>query len=778
MRKYITFSILKIVVCLLSVFVLINVNFPTSLSWFTSGLDNNDNNQITTGDWTPPPAPTLISPCNITRNTNGMVMDWNDSVDEMGGPVSYIYQSARDEGFLNIAYTSTSLSTSQIPAPGTPEGEYWWHVKACDTSNNCSDWSSFCRVLVDNTAPTLPGQIGWTNENPPIGSDYTGGTDFDRYQTCGGVVNYSPMTNLWGPATDNYGPITYDREVYNPTDSNLIYGPVNLSTNYQNGGGAVDGQTYWVRIRAKDAAGNTSTWSPKCAITYDITPPLNPTFYVEEDANEVKIDWLAVSDAVGYKIYRSSDNITYSEIANLGIVTTYTDTSLTSNSDYYYKVTAYDLAGNESNLLAVNGKYSGTMDVVIDDDAMNTDHLSSGTVSKTGSWGAYSMNNYPSILQNAVGGDNWGTDYNPVNQTYTWLTNTTLNGYYVVYAQYICDPARNVASYEVFGDATSLGTGILDQRLLSDQLTACPSQSSISQTGPMWAKIGSYSFENQTAKVTLNAGSNPGYILADAIGFKKVEDTVKPTSIITTGLNILGTNINNPDNDNDASGYHNHTINLVHWNGSIDGTAQDNIGGTGVKRVILSIQRVRLVPYFNGYWDGGSWVSGGTEETMRVVTTGTNTWSYQLSSHPTGTYIIKSHAVDNANNIENTYTLILTNEDEMIEEEPTIAPTAVLSPQLDLSLSEDKKKVKFSIENITGYQLMTYELTYKTFNIDRGIVGNDIDISKLLSYEKETDLATCSSGVCTYDENVSGLKINVILKDSEDKETVINKMLE
>lgn len=278
---------------------------------------------------------------------------------------------------------------------------------------------------------------------------------------------------------------------------------------------------YWWRVRACDALNNCSDWTLPWKFTVDNTPPSNPIFWVEEDASQVKIDWQLASGATGYKIYRSQDNVTFVEIAVTGNVSTYTDSSVSGNSNYYYKVSAIDDANNESSIVSVTGKYAGTMDIVVDDDSAWSDFNSSGTVSKAGQWDVYSVNNVPSILQNATGGDNYSTNYTPNGQTYSWITASNLAGYYDVYVQYICDPARNVASYEVFDGVISRGTKTIDQRKLADQVTNCSPQPTTSAAEPHWAYLGNFEMRNHQASITLNAGTANGYILADAVGFKK-----------------------------------------------------------------------------------------------------------------------------------------------------------------------------------------------------------------------------------------------------------------
>ena len=113
---------------------------------------------ISSKDYASPASPDLISPAdNIVRETDGLVMDWSDVSDwqNMSPPVYYIYQSALNSAFSPLAYQSGKLSASQIPAPGTPDGNYWWRVKACDNLNNCSASSSVWKGTVDSRPPLL-----------------------------------------------------------------------------------------------------------------------------------------------------------------------------------------------------------------------------------------------------------------------------------------------------------------------------------------------------------------------------------------------------------------------------------------------------------------------------------------------------------------------------------------------------------------------------------------------------------------------------------------------
>jgi hypothetical protein len=221
----------------------------------------------------------------------------------------------------------------------------------------------------DWTPPTIPGPIGWTIENPPVGSDYISGTDFDRYATCGGAVNYSPMSNIWKPSTDTSA-ITYEREVYSPID-NRIYVNSSLTTNYENGGGATDGTTYWVRVRAKDAAGNYSDWTPKCSVTYDTT---KPTSIITTPANTGSNSIVYASSWDGIVAGTAADNLS-------GIH--HVDISIHRSDDTYWNGSGW-ITGSESTVRVTTAGTTSWTYTVTDHSVLTTYTITSHAVDNAG----------------------------------------------------------------------------------------------------------------------------------------------------------------------------------------------------------------------------------------------------------------------------------------------------------------------------------------------------------------------------------------------------------
>ncbi len=143
---------------------------------------------ITSGNW-PPPAPILTSPADGTVAGVGSawtatpVMDWADVV-WVDPTLYYVYQSSLgsavnpDGSFTVPAYTSGSLLVSQISAAGTPNGTYYWHVQACDTTWGCGGWSTTWSLIVDNTiqeaslGDVIVNEIMWMGSNTSTADEW------------------------------------------------------------------------------------------------------------------------------------------------------------------------------------------------------------------------------------------------------------------------------------------------------------------------------------------------------------------------------------------------------------------------------------------------------------------------------------------------------------------------------------------------------------------------------------------------------------------------------
>lgn len=112
------------------------------------------------------------------------------------------------------------------------------------------------------------------------------------------------------------------------------------------------GKTYYFSVKAKNGRGLESQVGLSDGILV-LTPPLapsNPTA-TSVSSSQIKLIWLDKStNETGFKIERSLYAITgFAQIATVGAnVTTYINSGLLKNKTYYYRVRAYNTAGNSA----------------------------------------------------------------------------------------------------------------------------------------------------------------------------------------------------------------------------------------------------------------------------------------------------------------------------------------------------------------------------------------------------------------------------------------------
>jgi len=109
--------------------------------------------------------------------------------------------------------------------------------------------------------------------------------------------------------------------------------------------------TYYYRVRACNTSGD-SGYSNEANATTSNVPPLAPTNLTAStiSSSGINISWTDnSSDETGFKIERKTGSGgIYSQIATVGanVITIYSDTGLTSGTTYYYRVRAYNAAGD------------------------------------------------------------------------------------------------------------------------------------------------------------------------------------------------------------------------------------------------------------------------------------------------------------------------------------------------------------------------------------------------------------------------------------------------
>lgn len=90
-------------------------------------------------------------------------------------------------------------------------------------------------------------------------------------------------------------------------------------------------------------------------------PPATPSLALTANTSSIDLSWSNVADETGYKVFRSTDNITYTQLTSTGAnAISYTDNSVSTGTTYYYYVMAFNGDGDSNASNVVNGSPSGT----------------------------------------------------------------------------------------------------------------------------------------------------------------------------------------------------------------------------------------------------------------------------------------------------------------------------------------------------------------------------------------------------------------------------------
>jgi parallel beta-helix repeat protein/predicted outer membrane repeat protein len=302
------------------------------------GVVNNKDYAIYAANWgkkeTTPPLPDPmtweIMP-KLAALANWAEMTATKAKDAYGGTIEYYFQRTDANGYYrdwdpNRAFTDTSLVLNNT---------YGYRVKARDARGNETGWSVIGYVVV---APPKPDPMTWelVPTSAPAATWATM-TATEAKDTYGGPIKYYfQRTNASG-IPDGF---------YRNWDSNRAF------TNY----GLVLNKTYGYRVKARDARGNETAWSVIGYVEVGKEPPTPPTpplppsnlTALALSQTQIRLNWTDNSNnETGFKIERFTGAQPFVEIATVGAnVTTYTNSGLTANTTYTYRVRAYNSAGN------------------------------------------------------------------------------------------------------------------------------------------------------------------------------------------------------------------------------------------------------------------------------------------------------------------------------------------------------------------------------------------------------------------------------------------------
>ena len=266
-----------------------------------------------------PAAPTSLAVAGITASS--IQLTWNDNSDNESG-----FEIERSPtglaGSWGLIYTTSSGATGYTNIGLAEVTTYYYRVRA----TNAAGKSTYSNVVSATTALSPPAA--------PTG-------------LTAGTITTSSIQMTWTDVATNETSYVVQRSLNGTTFINVQTLPANTTTWTDTG--RPDNTTYYYRVYASNATGN-SAFSNVLNVTTLLAVPDDPTTLIITgvSTNSISMMWSDQSDnELGFLIERSLQSGTgYSVVQTTAPnVQTFTNNGLNDDTQYFYRVRAYNAAG-------------------------------------------------------------------------------------------------------------------------------------------------------------------------------------------------------------------------------------------------------------------------------------------------------------------------------------------------------------------------------------------------------------------------------------------------
>lgn len=239
------------------------------------------------------------------------------------GATNYqIYRSTKkSSGYTKVADVSAAQAGEYVDTTVKTATDYYYKIRAANVQNGKSCYSDYSGI-----------KTGWSIAATKI-------TGVNSQENGALLVKWNAVKNV------------YRYQVYRSTEQNGVYSLIATvsKTSYQDKTVKAD-TPYYYKVRTVNRVSSVNGYGSESAVKLGKQIAKTSITAIQTvSETQIKLVWSAPSEAVGYKVYRStSKNGTYKLVKTIskGTTTSYTDSKLSTGKTYYYKVQALNKVGS------------------------------------------------------------------------------------------------------------------------------------------------------------------------------------------------------------------------------------------------------------------------------------------------------------------------------------------------------------------------------------------------------------------------------------------------